>query len=51
MARIRDPNRDKAFEIWEQHNGDIDLVKIAQQLDISPGTLRGWKSKDNWIIS
>ena len=48
MPRSRDPNRDKAFEIYKKHAGDIDLVDIASQLSISPGTVRGWKSKDDW---
>lgn len=48
MARIRDPNRDKAFKIYQAHNGNIDLVEIANQLNMPPGTIRGWKSKDNW---
>ena len=50
MARVRDPNRNKAFEIYEKHGGKIDLVEIASQLNISPGTIRGWKSKDSWDI-
>lgn len=48
MARVRSPNRDKAFEIYKEHAGDIDLVEIAQILNISPGTVRGWKNKDSW---
>lgn len=48
MARARDPNRDKAFEIWKQANGDIKLKDIADQLGISEGTVRGWKNKDKW---
>lgn len=48
MPRARDPNRDKAFEIYKQHDGKIDLVEIASQLNLSPGTIRGWKSKDKW---
>lgn len=48
MPRARNPNRDKAFEIYKSHNGKIDLVDIADQLQISPGTVRGWKSKDKW---
>lgn len=48
MPRARNPNRDKAFEIYKSHNGEIDLVDIADQLQISPGTVRGWKSKDKW---
>jgi phage terminase small subunit len=48
VPRARDPNRDKAFEIYKQNDGKIDLVEIASQLNLPPGTIRGWKSKDNW---
>lgn len=48
MARVRSPNRDKAFEIYKESNGSIDLVEIAKILNISPGTVRGWKNKDAW---
>lgn len=48
MPRARDPNRSRAFEIYKQHKGKIDLVEIASQLNISVGTVRGWKSKDDW---
>lgn len=48
MARVRSPNRDKAFEIYKEHNGNIDLVEIADILNISSGTIRGWKNKDDW---
>lgn len=48
MARARDPNRDKAFEIYKEHNGDIPLKDIAAQLNKGEGTVRGWKNKDDW---
>lgn len=48
MGRARDPNRDKAFEIYSENNGDIELVEIAERLGVSAGTVRGWKSKDKW---
>ncbi len=48
MPRARDPSREKAFQIYKEHNGNIDLVEIASHLNISPGTIRGWKSKDKW---
>ena len=48
LPRARDPNRDKAYEIYKGADGKIDLVEIASQLNISPGTVRGWKSKDRW---
>lgn len=44
----RDPRRDKAFEIYKQNKGIISLVEIANQLNVSDGTVRGWKSKDKW---
>ncbi|WP_339167068.1 terminase small subunit [Brevibacillus sp. FSL L8-0520] len=51
MARARDPNRDKAFEIWQRSNGETKLKDIADQLGISEGTVRGWKNKDKWSLS
>jgi phage terminase small subunit len=48
VARVRSPNRDKAFEIYKDYDGNIDLVEIANILNISPGTVRGWKNKDTW---
>ena len=48
LPRARDPNRDIAFEIYKKHNGNIELTEIANQLNLSAGTIRGWKSKDNW---
>lgn len=48
MPRARDPKRDEAFDIYKSYNGNIDLVEIANQLSLSPGTVRGWKSKDQW---
>ncbi|MCT6925301.1 terminase small subunit [Metasolibacillus sp.] len=48
MARARDPRRDQAYEIYKVYNGDIKLKDIAEQLDISEGTVRGWKNKDKW---
>lgn len=48
MPRPRDPNRNRAFEIYRDSGGTLDLVEIASQLNLPPGTIRGWKSKDNW---
>mgnify|MGYP002509602990 CR=1 FL=1 len=48
MPRARDPNRSKAFQIYMDAGGKVDLVEIASQLNISSGTVRGWKSKDKW---
>ena len=48
VPRARDPNRERAFEIYRDAGGKIDLVEIARQLNLSAGTVRGWKSKDKW---
>ena len=48
LGRARDPNRDKAFEIYSDNNGNIELIEIAERLGVSAGTVRGWKSKDKW---
>ncbi|MEW5567369.1 phage terminase small subunit [Rossellomorea marisflavi] len=49
MPRARDPNRDKAYEIWRENKGEKPLKDIANELDVSEGTLRGWKTKDKWV--
>lgn len=48
MPRPRDPNRDRAFELYRNSSGKLDLVEIASQLNLPAGTIRGWKSKDSW---
>lgn len=48
MPRQRSPNRDKAFRLWQESGGMIELVDIAKQLDVPEGTIRGWKKKDKW---
>ncbi len=50
MARARDPNRDKAYEIYKEHNGDITNRAIAEMLGVPEKTIGSWKSKskDNW---
>lgn len=48
MPRERSPNRNKAFEIYKENKGNIDLVEIAKTLGVSDGTIRGWKNKDKW---
>lgn len=48
MARVRSPDRDKAFEIYKEHNGNIENREIARILNISEKTIGGWKCKDSW---
>ncbi|MGE6500091.1 phage terminase small subunit [Bacillus wiedmannii] len=54
MARQRSPDRNKAYEIFKEHNGEITNRKIAELLStsektVSEKTVGGWKSKDEWI--
>ncbi|AFU16946.1 phage terminase small subunit (plasmid) [Bacillus thuringiensis MC28] len=54
MARQRSPDRNKAYEIYKEHNGEITNRKIAELLStsektVSEKTVGGWKSKDEWI--
>jgi phage terminase small subunit len=48
VARVRSPNRDKAYEIYKEYNGNIANREIANILDISEKTISGWKAKDKW---
>ncbi|GHU81080.1 hypothetical protein FACS1894191_7620 [Clostridia bacterium] len=45
---VRYPERDQAREIYIKHKGEIQLTDIAGQLNLSEGTIRAWKSKDQW---
>ncbi|HHV09983.1 MAG TPA: PBSX family phage terminase large subunit [Clostridiales bacterium] len=47
MAKARDPNRDKAKEIYDNNPG-IELTEIASQLNIPVTTVRSWKARDKW---
>ncbi|WP_018592609.1 terminase small subunit [Terrisporobacter glycolicus] len=48
MARVRSPNRDKAYEIYKLNNGEILLKDIATQLGVKDTQVRKWKSQDKW---
>ena len=48
MPRQRSPNRDRAFEIYKEHGGNIENRRIAEMLGISEKTVGGWKCKDRW---
>ena len=48
MPRARDPNRDKAFEIYKKHKGKIQNREISKLLSVSEKTVSGWKCKDKW---
>ena len=48
MPRQRSPNRDRAFEIYREHGGNIENRRIAEMLGISEKSVSGWKCKDKW---
>lgn len=48
MPRQRNSNRDKAYEIWVQSNGEKLLKEIAVELGVSDSQIRKWKSQDKW---
>ncbi|USK43547.1 terminase small subunit [Cytobacillus oceanisediminis] len=50
MPRKRDPNRDKAFEIFKKHNSDITNREIANQLGIDEKKVAVWKQRDKWNV-
>ena len=47
MSRIRDPMRDKSFEMWK-NNKDITNREIAKTLGIDEKKVATWKNRDNW---
>ncbi|MEK4452826.1 MULTISPECIES: terminase small subunit [unclassified Paenibacillus] len=50
MPRARDPNRDRALEIWREHGGEITNRQIAEQLDIDEKKVAVWKQRDKWSV-
>lgn len=48
MPKERSQNRDKAFEIYKEHKGDIKNREIAKKLNISEKTVSSWKFNDKW---
>lgn len=48
MARIRNPNREKAYEIYKENDGLIKPKQIASILNEKVNNIRSWKSQDKW---
>lgn len=48
MARNRNPNRDKAYEIYKEHRGEVSPKKISEILNENVNNIRNWKSNDKW---
>lgn len=48
MPRARNPNRDKAKELWLESGKTRLLKDIAAELGIPENRIRKWKSEDKW---
>ena len=47
-GRPRNPDRDRAFELWRDSGGSAKLKDIAEQIGIPDSRIRKWKTEDNW---
>ncbi len=50
MPRARDPNRDKAHELYKQHSGSITNREIANTLGVDEKIIAVWKQRDKWNV-
>lgn len=50
MPRNKNPNKDKAFEVYKNYNGNITPKKIAEMLNENVTNIRTWKSVDQWDV-
>lgn len=50
MARARDPNRDRALEVWQKHGGNVTNRQIAEQLGVDEKKIAVWKQRDKWNV-
>jgi phage terminase small subunit len=50
VARQRSPNRDKALQIFLEHEGNIKNRDIAEMLGEKEKTISNWKSRDQWNV-
>ena len=48
MARERNPERDKARQIWLDSGGTLTARQVAEQVGVKPEQVRKWKSLDSW---
>lgn len=48
MSKKVNPNREKAFEIYKEHQGKINIKRIAKKLNESPRNIKYWKDEDKW---
>lgn len=48
MSNQRNPKRDESKKIYLESRGKLKPKEIAEQLGVSPGLIRKWKSVDKW---
>lgn len=48
MPRARNPDCEKAEKLYQQSGGTLTLKEIAEQLNVSEGTVRSWKNRYKW---
>lgn len=48
MPRQRNPNRNKAYKLWEKSGRTLSPKEIGQKLGESPRLISRWKSEDKW---
>ena len=50
MPRARNPNRDKAYQIYKEHGGAITNRDLAALLNEDEKVVAVWKSRDKWNV-
>lgn len=48
MARERNPERDKARQLWLDSDGQMSPKEVAEAVGVKPEQVRKWKSVDRW---
>lgn len=48
MGRQRSPNRDKAFDIYKDHDGKISSAEISELLNEKINNINSWRVQDKW---
>lgn len=50
MPRERNPNRDRAAQMWRDHQGKITNRQIAESLGENEKVIAVWKQRDKWNV-
>lgn len=49
MSKTKKKNHEIAFELFKHSGGNLSNADIATQLNVSPDTVRKWKSRYKWV--